>query len=676
MGKTDKSLNPLLRTWETPHNIAPFSIINDEHFEPALEIACAETLIEIEQITANNHAPTFENTIEALFKTGQLLDQVISTFYTIAGAHTNKKRDQLLLVFSTKLSDHNTKIYSNTELFERIDSVLETKKLQNLNNEQARVLMLVHRNFVRSGAALKGENREKFQTITRKLAEIGTKFSQNLLSDERDWFMKLDNKNLETLPSFLVQALNQAGKDRGVNQAVLTLSRSLITPFLQFCSDRALREVAYVAWTKRGANEGDRNNVKLAHETLKLRAQMAKILGYASYSHYKLDTEMASSPENVDKLLTTVWGPARKAAIKDEAILSSLMRQDGIGDTLRAWDWRFYAERRRLRDYDLNEENVKPFFQLDNLINATFKCAFELFGLEFSPLDVPLYHDDCRAWTVSRKGESIAVFIGDYFSRPSKRSGAWCNAMRSQAKFPTKQIPIVVNVCNFSKVDNFLLSFEDAKTLFHEFGHALHQILSDVTYNIISGTSVARDFVELPSQLFEHWLEVPDILEEFATHCETGETLPPKMLSSILAASTFDMGFQTTEYLASAFVDLYLHLEETPDDIMERQDQILQKLKVPRSIGMRHAIPHFAHVFSGSGYASGYYSYMWSEVMDCDAFAAFMETKNPFDRKVAQSLEKNILAAGGSEEPAILYTKFRGRLPDPSAMIKARGLDE
>ena len=676
MGETDKSLNPLLKTWETPHKIAPFSIINDEHFEPALEIACSETLIEIEQITANNHAPSFENTIEALFKTGQLLDQVISTFYTIAGAHTNEKRDQLLLVFSTKLSDHNTKIYSNTELFERIDSVVETKKLQNLNNEQARVLMLVHRNFVRSGAALKGENREKFQTITRKLAEIGTKFSQNLLSDERDWFMKLDNKNLETLPSFLVQALNQAGKDRGINQAVLTLSRSLITPFLQFCSDRALRELAYVAWTKRGAHEGDRNNVKLAHETLKLRAQMAKILGYASYSHYKLDTEMASSPENVDKLLTKVWGPARKVAIKDEAILSSLMRQDGIGDTLRAWDWRFYAERRRLRDYDLNEETVKPFFQLDNLINATFKCASELFDLEFSPLDVPLYHDDCRAWTVSRKGENIAVFIGDYFSRPSKRSGAWCNAMRSQAKFPTKQIPIVVNVCNFSKVDNFLLSFEDAKTLFHEFGHALHQILSDVTYNIISGTSVARDFVELPSQLFEHWLEVPDILEEFATHCETGETLPPKMLSSILAASTFDMGFQTTEYLASAFVDLYLHREETPDDIMEWQDQILRKLKVPRSIGMRHAIPHFAHVFSGSGYASGYYSYMWSEVMDCDAFAAFMEAKNPFDREVAQSLEKNILAAGGSEEPAILYTKFRGRLPDPSAMIKARGLEE
>ena len=443
---------------------------------------------------------------------------------------------------------------------------------------------------------------------------------------------------------------------------------------MQFCPDRELRELAYVAWTKRGASVGDRNNVRLAHKTLKLRAEMAKILGFESYSHYKLETEMASSPEAVDKLLTTVWAPAREAAIKDETILTSMLLEDGINDTLKAWDWRFYAERRRLLEYDLNEENIKPFFQLDNLINAIFKCAYKLFELEFSALDVPLYHEDCRAWTVSRKGVDVAVFIGDYFARPSKRSGAWCSAMRSQAKFPNKQIPIVINVCNFSKLENTVLSFDDAKTLFHEFGHALHQILSDVTYDIISGTSVARDFVELPSQLFEHWLEVPEILEEFATHCDTGEPLASDMLSAILKASTFDMGFQTTEYLASAFVDLYLHLYEPPDDIMKRQDQILQKLKIPAAIGMRHEVPHFAHVFSGSGYASGYYSYMWSEVMEADAFSAFTEVNDPFDSRVAKSLEKNILAAGGSEEPEILYANFRGRLPDPNAMIEARGL--
>jgi peptidyl-dipeptidase Dcp len=383
---------------------------------------------------------------------------------------------------------------------------------------------------------------------------------------------------------------------------------------------------------------------------------------------------MASSPEAVDKLLKTVWAPAREAAIKDETILTSMLLEDGINDTLKAWDWRFYAERRRLLEYNLNEENIKPFFQLDNLVNAIFKCAYKLFELEFSALDVPLYHEDCRAWIVSRKGVDIAVFIGDYFARPSKRSGAWCSAMRSQAKFPKKQIPIVINVCNFSKLENTVLSFDDAKTLFHEFGHALHQILSDVTYDIISGTSVARDFVELPSQLFEHWLEVPEILEEFATHCDTGEPLAPDMLSAILEASTFDMGFQTTEYLASAFVDLYLHLYEPPDDIMKRQDQILQKLKIPAAIGMRHAVPHFAHVFSGSGYASGYYSYMWSEVMEADAFSAFTEVNDPFDSRVAKSLEKNILAAGGSEEPEILYVNFRGRLPDPSALIESRGL--
>ena len=674
MEKTDKIPNPLLGNWETPHKIAPFDIINDEHFEPALAIACSEALREIDEIISNNDEPTFENTIEALLKKGRLLDQVVSTFYTVTGAHTNEKRDQLLLVFSAKLSDYNNKIYSNSELFKRIARVVDTNKLQSLNKEQVRVLMLVHRNFLRSGAALTGKNKARFQSISKKLAEIGTKFSQNLLNDERDWFLKLERETLETLPSFLVQALKQAGKDRGINQAVLTLSRSLITPFLQFCPDRELRELAYVAWTKRGASEGDRNNVRLAHKTLKIRSEIAKILGFESYSHYKLETEMASSPEAVDKLLKTVWAPAREAAIKDETILTSMLLEDGINDTLKAWDWRFYAERRRLLEYDLNEENIKPFFQLDNLINAIFKCAYKLFELEFSALDVPLYHEDCRAWTVSRKGVDIAVFIGDYFARPSKRSGAWCSAMRSQAKFPKKQIPIVINVCNFSKLENTVLSFDDAKTLFHEFGHALHQILSDVTYDIISGTSVARDFVELPSQLFEHWLEVPEILEEFATHCDTGEPLAPEMLSAILKASTFDMGFQTTEYLASAFVDLYLHLHEPPDDIMKRQDQILQKLKIPAAIGMRHAVPNFAHVFSSSGYASGYYSYMWSEVMEADAFSAFTEVNDPFDSRVAKSLEKNILAAGGSEEPEILYVNFRGRLPDPNALIESRGL--
>lgn len=675
MALSDQSQNPLLGKWETQHEIAPFNVIYDEHFQPALEIACSEALLEVEEIIKNRNEPTFENTIEALLSTGQLLDRIVSTFYTIAGAHTNKKRDELLLIFSSKLSDHNTNIYSNTELFDRIDRVVETKHLNGLDQEQDRVLKLIHRNFVRSGAALKGQNKTRFQDISKQLAVIGTKFSQNLLSDERDWFMKLKQETLELLPSFLVEALKQAGQERGVNDPVLTLSRSLITPFLQFCPDRELRKIAYIAWTKRGANGGTRDNVKLAHQTLKLRAEMAKLLGFESYSHYKLDTEMAASPENVEKLLKKVWGPAREVAIRDEALLTSMMRDDGVNDTLKSWDWRFYAERRRLKEYDLDEESVKPFFQLDNLINATFKCAAKLFGLEFSPLDIPLYHEDCRAWTVSRKGKSIAVFIGDYFSRPSKRSGAWCSAMRSQAKFPNEQIPVVINVCNFSRLDNAILSFEDARTLFHEFGHALHQILSDVTYDIISGTSVARDFVELPSQLFEHWLEVPEVLKEFARHCETGETLPEEMLSSILEASTFDMGFQTTEYLASAFVDLYLHLEETPVDILERQDQILHQLNIPSTIGMRHSVPHFAHVFSGSGYASGYYSYMWSEVMDADAFAAFEEAKDPFDPVVAKSLEKNILAAGGSEEPAILYKRFRGRLPDPSAMIKARGLN-
>ena len=674
MALSDQSQNPLLGKWETQHEIAPFNVIYDEHFQPALEIACSEALLEVEEIIKNRNEPTFDNTIEALLSTGQLLDRIVSTFYTIAGAHTNKKRDELLLVFSSKLSDHNTNIYSNTELFDRIDRVAETKHLNGLDQEQDRVLKLIHRNFVRSGAALKGKNKTRFQDISKQLAVIGTKFSQNLLSDERDWFMKLKQETLELLPSFLVEALKQAGQERGVNDPVLTLSRSLITPFLQFCPDREMRKIAYIAWIKRGANGGTRDNVKLAHQTLKLRAEMAKLLGFESYSHYKLDTEMAASPENVEKLLKKVWGPAREVAIRDEALLTSMMRDDGVNDTLKSWDWRFYAERRRLKEYDLDEESVKPFFQLDNLINATFKCAAKLFGLEFSPLDIPLYHEDCRAWTVSRKGKSIAVFIGDYFSRPSKRSGAWCSAMRSQAKFPNEQIPIVINVCNFSRLDNAVLSFEDARTLFHEFGHALHQLLSDVTYEPLSGTSVSRDFVELPSQLYEHWLTVPDVLKKFALHYETKIPISDELIEKIIGASNYDMAHQTVEYTSSALVDLYFHLSETDQDVMNFQTEILNKIEMPEAIEMRHATPHFAHVFSGGYYAAAYYSYMWSEVMDEDVFSAFEEAGNPFNVKLANSLEKNILSKGNSIDPELAYVKFRGKLPKVDALLKGRGL--
>jgi peptidyl-dipeptidase Dcp len=352
-----------------------------------------------------------------------------------------------------------------------------------------------------------------------------------------------------------------------------------------------------------------------------------------------------------------------------------MMRADGVNGELEPWDWRYYSEKRRQAEHDLDEAALKPYLSLDRMIEAAFGCASRLFGLEFTPLDVPLYHPDCRAWEVTREGRHVAVFIGDYFARASKRSGAWCSSMRGQAKRPRVQGPVVINVCNFAKGDPALLSYDDARTLFHEFGHALHHLLSDVTYESLSGTSVARDFVELPSQLFEHWLEVPEVLERYATHVETGAAMPRDMLDRLLAATTHDMGFQTVEYLASALVDLSFHEGAPPDDLMKAQQAVLDDLGMPHSIAMRHASPHFAHVFAGDGYSSGYYSYMWSEVMDADAFASFEDGAGPFDADRAQALEDHILSRGGSEDPVKLYEGFRGRLPGVEALLRGRGLE-
>ena len=383
---------------------------------------------------------------------------------------------------------------------------------------------------------------------------------------------------------------------------------------------------------------------------------------------------MAKTPANVRELLLAVWEPAKARALADGAVLAAMLRADGIAGPLEPWDWRYYAEKRRKAEHDLDEAALKPFLQLDRMIEAAFTCAHRLFGLDFAPLDVPLYHPDCRAWEVTRDGAHVAVFIGDYFARGSKRSGAWCSAMRSQAKFPEVQAPVVINVCNFAKGDPALLSYDDARTLFHEFGHALHQMLSDVTYESVSGTSVARDFVELPSQLYEHWLEVPEVLGEFATHVETGEAMPKLMLDKVLEAANFDQGFQTVEYVASALVDLEFHDGPAPADPMQKQAEVLEAIGMPHAIGMRHATPHFAHVFSGDGYSSGYYSYMWSEVMDADAFEAFEEAGSAFDRDRARALEANILSTGGSRDAAELYIAFRGRLPGVEALLKGRGL--
>ena len=666
--------NPILSDWNTPFQIAPFDVLSDADFAPALDLALAAHRDEIAAITQNPEPATFANTIEALEAAGKALDKVLSVFFTVAGADSNPERQALQRDFSPKLAAHYSEISANTALFARVADLWARRDTLELAPEQQRVLMLTHRGFVRAGAALEGEAAERMKQIKARLATLGTAFTQNLLADERNWTMPLSEADLEGLPDFVIRAARTAGAEQGADGPVVTLSRSLIVPFLQFSTRRDLREKAWRAWAARGANGGETDNRAIAAEILALREERAKLLGYDSFAAYKLETEMAKTPGAVKDLLMQVWAPAKAQAEADAKVLTAMMQDDGVNGDLEPWDWRYYAEKRRKAEHDLDEAALKPYLQLDRMIEAAFSCATRLFGLEFAPLDVPLYHPDCRAWEVTRGGKHVGVFIGDYFARGSKRSGAWCSAMRGQARFPEPQAPVVINVCNFAKGDPALLSYDDARTLFHEFGHALHQLLSDVTYESISGTSVARDFVELPSQLYEHWLEVPEVLSEFATHVETGAPMPVAMRDKLLKAANFDMGFQTVEYVASALVDLAFHEGAAPADPMAKQAEVLAGIGMPHAIGMRHATPQFAHVFSGDGYSSGYYSYMWSEVMDADAFAAFEEAGGAFDPDRARALEAHILSAGGSEEPEALYTAFRGRLPGVEALLKGRGL--
>ena len=669
--------NPLLQDWTTPFELAPFSEIEDDHFAPALDVALAEGMAEIQAIGDNSDAPTFENTIEALERAGRALDKVLSVFYTLAGADSNSKRQELQRDFSPKLSAYSSAIYANTALFERIETLWKQRDALDLSDEQARVLMLTHRGFVRAGAALSGDDETQMTELKARLAVLGTQFVQNLLKDESDWFMPLSQDALEELPEFVQDAARAAGEEKNAGGPVVTLSRSLIVPFLQFSPRRDLREKAYNAWAARGANGGETDNRAIAGETLKLRADRARLLGYKDFAHYKLETEMAGEPAAVRDLLMRVWEPAKAQANKDAQRLEDMLHADGIDGPLEPWDWRYYSEKRRKLEHDLDEAELKPYLQLDRMIEASFSCATRLFGLEFKPLDLPLYHEDCRAWEVTRDGEHLAVFIGDYFARGSKRSGAWCSAMRAQARKPDVQTPIVINVCNFAKPSAgkpALLSYDDARTLFHEFGHALHQMLSDVVYESVSGTSVARDFVELPSQLYEHWLEVPEVLAQFATHAETHEPMPKELLDKVLGAATYDMGFATVEYVASALVDLAFHEGSPPADPMQKQAEVLAEIGMPHAIGMRHATPQFAHVFAGDGYSSGYYSYMWSEVMDADAFEAFEEVGDPFDSATAKRLEQTVLSSGGSQDATELYMAFRGRMPGVEALLKGRGL--
>jgi peptidyl-dipeptidase Dcp len=616
---------------------------------------------------------------------GAALRRVSAVFFNLSGAHTNEAIEAIERDIAPILAKHRSAIYQNESLFRRVAALKERESTLGLSAEQSRVLERLHLAFVRQGAGLDASKKMRLAEITERLAVLGTQFGQNVLADERAYTLALESDaDLAGLSDAQREAAAKAASERGmVGKRVITLSRSSIEPFLQFSSRRDLREAAFKAWLSRGENGGPTDNRAIIAEMVKLRAERAKLLGYGSFAKFRLDDTMAKTPEAALELLNSVWPKARDKALRESDALQNLIQAEGGNFRLAPWDWRYYAEKRRKAEFDFDESALKPYLQLDRIIEAAFYTAGKLFGISFKPRsDVPVYHPDIRVWEVTGpNGEHVGLFLGDYFGRTSKRSGAWMSNFRSQEKLVGNIRPIIVNVMNFSKAgdgSSTLLSFEDARTLFHEFGHALHGLLSDVTYRTISGTNVATDFVEFPSQLFEHWLEEPELLRRFARHEKTGEPMPETMLKRLLQARTFNQGFATVEYTACALVDLDLHLSDDVGDldISDFERRSLERLGMPDAIVMRHRPTHFAHIFTGDHYAAGYYSYMWSEVLDADGFAAFKEAGDIFDPKTAERLREFVYSAGYLREPADAYRAFRGRMPDPVALMKKRGLIE
>jgi len=672
--------NPLLAPWDTAFGLPPFGEIAEAHFRPAFETAMAQHRAEVEAIATDPAAPDFTNTVEAMERAGQALGRIGAVFYNLCASHTNDELQAIQREVAPKLAAHHSAILMDPRLFARVQAVVEAGERAGLTPEQARVLELTHREFVKAGATLEGAARERMAAIMQRLAELGTGFGQNVLADEKDWALFLGEGDLAGLPDFLRAAAAREAKARGrPGEHAITLSRSSVEPFLVFSTRRDLRETAWRAWAARG----EASNWPLVEETVRLRAERARLLGFADYASFKLHDQMAKTPEAVRGLLTAVWGPAKRRAAEEAGALAALAAEEGANIEIAPWDWRHYAEKLRKRLHDLDEAATKPFLQLDAIVEAAFDVAGRLFGLSFREVaGLALHHPDARAWEVTdRAGTHVGLFVGDYFARPSKRSGAWMSGFRGQQKLWEPGRPIVLNTLNVApggEGEPALLTWDDAQTIFHEFGHALHGLMSDVTYPSIAGTSVAHDFVELPSQLYEHWLTVPEVLATHARHYRTGAPMPAEMIQRLKAAERFNQGFALVEYVGSALVDLEMHEVAEPEGFDGRafERQVLERIGMPEAVGMRHRTPHFQHVFSGDGYSAGYYSYMWSEVMDADAFRAFEEAGDPFDPGVAARLAEFVYSAGGRQDEAAAYVAFRGRLPGVEAMLEGRGLAE
>ena len=675
--------NPLLAKWEGPYGgVPPFDRVQIPLFKPALEAAMAEQLTEVQKIANNTAPPDFANTIAALEQSGQSLDRV-STLYGVWGATMNSPDFQVVQrEMAPRLAAFNDQITQNEALFKRIETVYNSPTKAKLKPEQQRVTWLYYTNFVRAGARLDANAKKRLSEINQQLAGLYTKFSQNVLAEETDQFLVLKSEDeLAGLPQSLRDAAAAAAETKKQPGTwVIMNTRSSIDPFLTYSDRRDLREKAWRMFVNRGDNGDEHDNNAIITDILQLRAERAKLLGYPTHAHWRLENAMAKTPEKAMELMEAVWKPAVARVHEEVADMQALADKEGAKITIEPWDYRYYMEKVRKAKFDLDQNEVKPYLQLEKLREGIFWVAGELFNFNFTPVtNVPVAHPDIRVWEVTDKTtkKHIGLWYFDPYARAGKRSGAWMNAYRTQERVNGEITTIVSNNANFVKGkpgEPVLISWDDATTMFHEFGHALHGLNSNVTYPSVSGTAVARDYVEFPSQLMEHWLSTPEVLQRFALHYQTGKPIPQELVDKIKRTSTFNQGFATVEYLSAALVDMKLHLagaQKIDPDAFERET--LAQLGMPKEIVMRHRLPHFLHIFSSDSYSAGYYSYLWSDVLTADAFGAFVEGKGPYDRAVAERLRKYIFSVGNTVDPAEGYRGFRGRDPKIDALMKKRG---
>lgn len=675
--------NPLLAEWVGPYGGVPaFDQVRVEEFKPALEAAMAENLAEVDRIAKNPAAPAFENTIAPLERSGRTLDRA-TTFYGVWSSTMSGPQFQAVQrEMAPKLAAFSDQITQNEALFRRIEAVYNSPEKGRLTPEQQRLVWLYHNNFVRAGARLDAAAKARLSEINQQLAGLFTRFSQNVLADETDRFLVLESEaDLAGLPQSLRDAAAAAATTKDLpGKWVIANTRSAMDPFLTYSDRRDLREKGWRLFINRGDNGDEHDNNSIIPEILQLRAERAALLGYPTHAHWRLENTMAKTPERAMELMEAVW-PAALARVREEvADMQSLADAERANIRIEPWDYRYYAEKVRKAKYDLDQNEVKQYLQLEKLREGMFWVAGELFNFRFTPVsDVPVYHSDVRVWEVTDRtsGRHVGLWYFDPYARAGKRSGAWMNAYRSQERFDGEVPTIVSNNSNFVKGregEPVLISWDDAETLFHEFGHALHGLSSSVNYPTLAGTAVVRDYVEFPSQLLEHWLSTPEVLQRFAVHNQTGEPIPQRLVDRIERAATFNEGFATTEYLASGLVDMKLHLAGNRRiDPRAFERETLTALGMPSEIVMRHRMPHFLHIFSSDSYSAGYYSYLWSDVLTADAFDAFVEAGGPYDREVAQRLRQFIFSVGNTIDPAEGYRRFRGRDPRIEALMRKRG---